>query len=109
MLYWPTPKMMFGHPALAQKGSLAAPLGLQEWRPEPTFRKGSCWPYRLVKMRSSSLRPPKCVLSGGASPCGGDGAAALNARTRLRAQRQHRSHQSNRQRTVHASMHTSNV
>lgn len=47
-----------------------------------TLRKGSCWPYRFVKMRSSSLRPPKCVRSGGASGCSGAG-VALNARTKL--------------------------
>ena len=51
-----------------------------------TLRKGSCWPYRFVKMRSSSLSPPKCVRSGGASGCSGAG-VALNARAKLYGQR----------------------
>ena len=39
--------------------------------------KGSWRPYRLVKMRSSSLRPPNEVLAGGGG--GGASAAALYA------------------------------
>ncbi|KAH7850530.1 hypothetical protein Vadar_034409 [Vaccinium darrowii] len=34
------------------------------------LRKRSCKPYTLVKMRSSSFRPPTWVFSGGGGGCG---------------------------------------
>ena len=42
-------------------------------------------PYRLVKMRSWSLRPPNTVLSGFASGLGASAGAALKARTNLQS------------------------
>ena len=48
-----------------------------------TLIKGSCLPYRLVNMRSWSLRPPNTVLSGLASGFGASAGAALKARRSL--------------------------
>ena len=48
-----------------------------------TLIKGSCLPYKLVNIRSWSLRPPKTVLSGLASGFGASAGAALKARRSL--------------------------